>query len=200
MLMGTHPDENVLEMYCMEKLEGLQLESFEEHLLICEECQDRVTEVDRFLIAMKAALKHPVKETLWERWNPAKMFQMPVPVWATAAVALAGVAGVFVAHNLNTQPAPLALALTATRGGSVAVAKAAGPLDLDLDARDLASSGSYRVQLVNGEGTEVWSTSSNVHDGHVHALVQQRLSPGQYYVRIADPSGARREFSLHLGN
>ena len=184
MLIATHPDETVLELYCMEKLAGPKLEAFEEHLLICADCQDRVTETDSFLLGMKGALSRPMEESLVERWNVLRFFQMPVPVWATAAVAVAGIGGVVVTRNLSTQAAPLAIALTATRGGPMPVAKSAGPLDLDLDARDLAPSGSYRVQLVNGEGTEVWSTSSDAHNGHVHALIQQRLNPGQYYVRI----------------
>ena len=189
MLLASHPDEAVLEMYCMEKLEGSRLEAFEEHLLICDECQDRVTETDSFLIGMRAALSHPVAESNWERWNIFRVVQMPVPVWAAGAVAFVGLGGVYLTRNLSTQTPPLAIALAATRGGSMTSVKSTGPFDLDLDARDLAPSGPYRVQLVNGDGTEVWSTSSDVRDGHVHAIVRQRLSPGQYYVRIAGSGG-----------
>ncbi len=125
---------------------------------------------------------------------------LPVPVWATAAVAALGIGGVFFTYNLKPGAVPVAVVLTATRGGSTQAVKAAGPLDLDMDARDLASSGTYRVQVVNGDGAEVWTGSSDTQNGRVHALVQKRFSPGQYYVRIADPAGQRREFALRLGN
>ena len=199
MLLETHPDETVLELYCMEKLDGPKLEAFEEHVLLCEGCQDRVTATDSYLLAMKAALSRPAEKTLAERWDIQRFFQMPAPVWATAAVAVAGVGGFLVTRNLTTPTVPVAIALTATRGGSTPVAIPSGPLDLDLDARDLAPSGAYRVQLVDGSGIEVWSSSSNASNGHVHALIKQRLTPGQYYVRIADPTGAQREFALRLG-
>ena len=190
----------------MEKLEGSALETFEEHLLICAHCQDRVMDTDSFVRGMKAALAHGAVETTQkevtrkEPWSWARFFQIPVPVWATGAVAVAGISGVFLTYNFTAQIPPLALALTATRSGTMTVAKVAGPLDLDLDARDLAPSGKYHVQIVNGDGTEVWSSGSEAHNGHVHALVNERLSPGQYYVRIADPTGAQREFALRLGS
>ena len=196
---ATHPDDRILEMFSMEKLEGSALETFEEHLLICAHCQDRVLDTDSFVRGMKAALARPIGAVEKEPWSFARFFQIPVPVWATCAIAVAGVTGVLLTYSLTTHTPPLALALTATRSGTMTVAKASGPLDLDLDARDLAASGNYHVQIVNADGTEVWSSGSEAHNGHVHALVNERLSPGQYYVRIADPAGAQREFALRLG-
>jgi hypothetical protein len=201
MLHAGHPDESVLELYCMEKLTGNPLDAFEEHLLVCAHCQDRVSETDSFLRGMRSALAAPLPEPVKTLWNPFRYFQMPMPVWATAAVAVAGVLGVVVAHNQNLTNAPLALALTATRGGAMPVAKAGSPLDLDLDVRDFAPAASNHVQIVNADGNEVWSGSaSTVTNGHMHALVNSRLGPGQYYVRIADPVGAHREYALRLGN
>jgi len=199
MLHAGHPDESVLELYCMNKLAGSPLDAFEEHLLVCADCQDRVTATDGFLRGMRSALSVP--EQAATSWNPFRYFQMPMPVWATAGVALAGVLGVVVAYNQNLTQAPLAIALTASRGGAMSVAKAGSPLDLDLDVRDIATAAKNRVQIVNAEGNEVWSGSASaVKDGHMHALVSSRLSPGQYYVRIADPAGAHREYALRLGN
>jgi len=201
MLHAGHPDESVLELYCMDKLAGTPLDAFEEHLLVCADCQDRVTATDGFLRGMRSALVVPVPEKIPTSWNPLRYFQMPMPVWATAGVALAGVLGVVVAHNQNLSNPALALALTATRGGMVPVAKAGSALDLDLDVRDIAPAAKNRVQIVNAEGNEVWSgNASAVKDGHMHALVSSRLSPGQYYVRIADSAGAHREYALRLGN
>ena len=173
------------EVFIAKVFAGSPLDALEEHLLVCAHCQDRVSETDSFLRGMRSALAAPVPELLETRWNPFRYFQMPLPVWATAAVAVAGVLSVVVAHNQNLTTAPLALALSATRGGAVPVAKAGSPLDLDLDVRDIASPAGTRVQIVNADGNEVWSgTASTVTNGHIHALVSSRLGPGQYYVRV----------------
>lgn len=196
-----HPEDLVLESYCMNKLDGDPLDHFEEHLLICAECQDRVTATDSFLRGMRSALAAPIPVASASPWDLRQWFKMPVPVWATAAVAAAGIVGVVTIQKLNPDPAPLAIALSAVRGASMPTAKAGSPLDLDLDVRDLAPSPKNAVQIVSSDGNEVWSGSgSPVQNGHVHAIVKSRLSPGQYYVRIADPAGAHREYALRVGN
>ncbi len=201
MLHTGHPDEAVLESYSMNKLDGEQLDVFEEHLLICAECQDRVTDTDSFVRGMRSALVAPVPESSAFGWDWKRYFQMPAPVWATAAVACAGIVGAFAVYKLNPDTAPLAIALSATRGGYIPTAKSGTPLDLDLDTRDLTPGAGNRVQIVNGDGTEVWSgAASSVRNGHVHALVVSRLNPGQYYVRIADAAGTHREYALRIGN
>ena len=201
MLQAGHPDDLVLESYCMNKLDGDPLDVFEDHLLVCAECQNRVTDADSFLRGMRSALAAPIPVLSASRWDLRQYFQMPVPVWATAAVAAAGIVGVVATHQLNPRAAPLAVALSANRGGSMPTAKAGSALDLDLDTRDLAPSPENRIQIVNSDGNEVWSgPASSVQTGHIHAIVKARLTPGQYYVRIADSAGVHREYALRLGN
>jgi len=200
MLHASHLDDAVLELYCMERLEGTALEECEEHLLLCEGCQDRCTETDTYMRGMRAALANPVPEKWSLGEKVSDFFRMPVPVWATAAVALAGVGGVIATHNLSSRNVPLAVALSATRGGTTPSVSAAKPLDLDLDARDLPEPGSYQIQVVDANGTQLWSSPATVRNGHAHVTMEKRLSPGQYYVRISDPTATRREFALRLGN
>lgn len=201
MLQAVHPDDLVLELYCMKKLEGEKLDVFEDHLLVCDHCQDRVSETDSFVRGMKFALAAPEPELSVSRWNLKHLFQFPAPVWATAAMATAGVAAFFVSHNTGMNKPPLALALSATRGGVTPTAKSGRVLDLDLDARDLAPATDNRVQVVNSEGREVWSgKATSVQSGHIHALVKSALDPGQYYVRITDSRGTHREYAMRVGN
>ncbi len=201
MLQAGHPDDLILESYCMNKLAGDPLDVFEDHLLVCTECQNRVTDTDSFLRGMRSALLAPEPAAAASRWDLRQYFQMPVPVWATAAVAVAGIVGVVANHQMNPEAAPLAVALSATRGGSMPSAKAGSALDLDLDTRDLAPSPENRIQIVNSDGKEVWSgAASSVQTGHTHVIVKSQLAPGQYYVRIADSTGAHREYALHLGS
>ena len=199
MFEASHPDENVLELYCMQKLTGPALESLEDHLLLCAQCQDSVLECDSFLHGMRRALVLP-QETFAARFNLMQYFRMPTLVWAPAGVAAMACAAFLLTRSYTPTMAPVAVALTATRGGAMPAAKAGQPLDLDLDTRDLAGSGAYHVQVVDAAGKEVWTAMENVQQGHVHALMNARLSAGQYYVRVIDAQGAQREYSLRLGN
>lgn len=201
MFQAGHPDDVVLESYCMKELEGHPLDVFEEHLLVCAQCQDRVTDTDSFLRGMRSALVAPLHAVSASGWDLRRLFQIPVPVWAIAAVALAGIVGAIAVHELNPEAAPLAIALSATRGGSMPTAKSGIALDLDLDTRDLSPVAGNRVQIVNADGNEVWSgAATSVQNGHTHAIIKSPLSAGQYYVRIADPAGTHREYALRLGN
>lgn len=201
MLQTGHPDDAVLELYCMSRLNGEKLDALEEHLLVCANCQDRVTDTDMFVEGIRLALAAPEPQSLWSRWNVEQYFRLPTPIWATGALAAACVLGFVATHNFGSNNAPLAIALSATRGGSMPTAKAGYNFDLDLDVRDLATALSNRVQIVNSVGSEVWSgNSSAVQNGRVHAVVKSRLGPGQYYVRIVDSAGAHREYALRVGN
>ena len=51
-----HIDEDDLEAYALDRLPEEAAAPIEEHLLICEECQDRLLEWDEFLRAMLGAL------------------------------------------------------------------------------------------------------------------------------------------------
>jgi len=55
---NEHPDEETLEAYAIGTLRGVPLARLEEHLLICERCQDRLQEVDSFVTAIREAAAH----------------------------------------------------------------------------------------------------------------------------------------------
>jgi anti-sigma factor RsiW len=50
-----HISEDWLERYSMGTLPEPQSGSLEEHLLICEDCQDRLRFLDQFIAAFRAA-------------------------------------------------------------------------------------------------------------------------------------------------
>ena len=56
-------DDDLMERYSFGRLTGQECAAFEEHLLTCEACQDRLRANDEFVAAMKAAcvasLRHP---------------------------------------------------------------------------------------------------------------------------------------------
>src|SRR5579871_2267595 len=50
-----HPNEEQVERFSLGTLSERESSSFEEHLLICQSCQDRVAASDRFVAAMQDA-------------------------------------------------------------------------------------------------------------------------------------------------
>ena len=54
--LNRHPDEDELEKYSMGDLREAEAAGFEEHLLPCEPCQQRLAETDVYVAAMRRAL------------------------------------------------------------------------------------------------------------------------------------------------
>src|SRR5262245_61394504 len=52
-----HSSEESLEMYALGRLRGPELEQLEEHLLICESCQDRLDTTEKYVKAMQGAAR-----------------------------------------------------------------------------------------------------------------------------------------------
>ncbi len=48
-------DDQIVELYAMNRLDPTALEAFEEHLLICSSCIDRVTNTDEYILLFRAA-------------------------------------------------------------------------------------------------------------------------------------------------
>src|SRR5688572_19962240 len=78
------PDDS-FEQYSMGRLPANDLEAFEEHLLICPECQDRLTESDRFVRTMREAARRVEGFQKDRRRRPRGRF-----VALTAAAAIFG--------------------------------------------------------------------------------------------------------------
>jgi anti-sigma factor ChrR (cupin superfamily) len=72
--MKRHPDEDQLERYSMEVMSTTQAVEIEEHLLICESCQEGLMDMDAYVEAIRrAALVYRREQSsrLLGRTNPA---------------------------------------------------------------------------------------------------------------------------------
>jgi anti-sigma factor RsiW len=54
-----HSSDDLLERYAMGRLLESELAPVEEHLLICEDCRNRLAEIDADIAAIREALKPP---------------------------------------------------------------------------------------------------------------------------------------------
>ena len=52
-----HLSDDLLELYVMGRLDEPELAPLEEHLLICEECRNRLEGTETYIAAMRAVLR-----------------------------------------------------------------------------------------------------------------------------------------------
>ena len=55
--MEPHVSPEQLELYSMGRLEAAQAAALEEHLLVCEECCERLAQTEDFIAILRAALR-----------------------------------------------------------------------------------------------------------------------------------------------
>jgi hypothetical protein len=200
MLLEGHLDGDVLELYAMGRLSEAASEPVEEHILVCETCQERLTEAESYVRAMRGALDksqqagqtHPFLNRV------RGFFEMPQLAWGSVGVAACAAAVFLSTMVMKRDGPPVAVSLSAMRGADAVVA-AGGPLDLDLDMNGLPAA-SYRVEVVDASGKPIWSVATSaVQNGRLRTRVGKRLAPGQYFIRVNPADGSTaREYGLSV--
>ena len=199
--IGSHIEETELEQYSMGTLSGASLETFEEHLLACDSCQDRLLEMEAYVNAMRSASPklRKARRPFW-----ATSFQWPRPAWGVAfamgVVALGVVRVWIVAPSTQIQIASVALhSSRGIEGLATTKAPAGKLLSLTVDLTELPAFRSYRMEIVAVTGKPVWEAVALPENGRINQPTTKGLSAGQYYVRLYAPGGALlREFSLGI--
>lgn len=187
-----HIEETTLERYSMGSLEEEAATEVEQHLLLCEACQTRVTQADIYIRSMKRAVPElPAAPERW-RWN----FRLLLPAFAVCALLIAA-AVVRLSPRIDQSPA--AIALFAMRGTEThAQGPAARTLLLRPDVNGLPASPSYRLDLVDASGSLTWQGVLSGDAKSPGAIVPPQ-SRGVYFVRVSLPSGQLlREYALEL--
>jgi hypothetical protein len=197
MRTGTncHLNEEDVEAFSLGLVSEKEEARIDEHLLLCEACQNRIIESDTYVATMQRAAsirrKSPQPEP--RPWY----FPVFLPLAAAALLVLL-MAGLRF-WNPGANPAALAVNLAATRGSGIEGKAPAGRnLRLQLDLSGLAPERSLRLELVDHVGTELWQGTVVPQDARATAPVPQ-LQPGTYFVRAYAPTGQLlREFGLQV--
>ena len=159
---NRHLDEEEIEKYSLGDITQDESSRFEEHLLICEFCQNRVTESDSYVSAMQRAarLRRDGPKTGRHGWFVRRL----APTLAAAASVLvltaAGLRWVNGPAKWGSRAAvepAFAINLAATRGNGIeAKAPAGRALTLRLDLAGLQTEASFRLEMVDTLGKRVW--------------------------------------------
>jgi hypothetical protein len=200
----SHPTEEMLEEYAFERLPETETAVLEEHILLCEACQNELAGVDEFILRMKEATAafrpQPRFRVAWAR------LEQP---WVRAAVVMAAFALILLVFAGLTKgrwaapaPEPVTVALAAFRGGEQG-AFSEGParrrLALSIDAADLPAAESYRAEVVNASGRPAWSGPATLSGASLSFAIGRGFEPGVYWVRLYTAQGRLlREFGLRL--
>lgn len=196
-LTSRHPGEDELELYCLDRLDEPQAAPIEEHLLVCEACRQRVTDLDVFLKAAMQATRELRSE---ERYSGAGtswtwLFR---PGWiAAGALAVLALAVVPVMRR----PALQEISVSAYRGAGeqtgAGVAQAARPLRLHLDLTGIPAEGCCIVEIVSSDGKVLREVTATITDNRASLDQPDGLTRGQYWLRLKSASGADlREYGL----
>ena len=210
-----HITEEALESYAMGRMIDPEAETFEEHLLLCAGCQERLQQMDEFVSAFKVAAARMGKEAIQDSVElpfAGKLRQSLVSFWnaATPVYALGGVA-VAAALLIAVYPrgsAPLpgspAIELNAVRGTvPVVVATPGGAqLNLSLDLTGLPEAKQLKLEIAGASGQVMWTSSApRPEAGKLAIQPPIHPKPGLYWVRVYDAGREQlllREFGLRI--
>lgn len=188
----THLDDFQIEAYCNGKIPEPELTELEEHLLICESCQQRVLEGDAYIKSMQAASAH----FRAEQQKPSKVWAASglVPVLAVA-LAVVGI-GTFLGIDQRSVAPRVPVALEVMRGaGVLAQAPAGRRLLLNPGIEGLPVLTAYRFEMVDRNGRRVFQRDLIPGKG-VETPAQ---APGIYFVRLyTTPGVLLREYALEV--
>jgi hypothetical protein len=219
----VHATEEILEEYSFGRICEPQLGRLEDHLLICPRCHAALGEIDEYKMVMKVGLAALEPERLAAAAlmapppsaapgprlrSPSPLpFALPrIPVAKTllASTLLLVAAGITLDWRMRPTAAiaPVAsIRLIALRGGETDIAHApvGRPLHLVFDRSDLPSDPTYRAEVVNSSGRQMWSGSVQIADQNLSIPVAEPLRAGTYWVRLYSLDGQLlREFGLNV--
>jgi hypothetical protein len=188
-----HLDAEHLERYSLgtSALEDGAL--LEEHLLACEECQDRLLKTDEYVLAMQMASKQRRRD---EKTAMGRQWRFPAWFPALAAAACCLLLVVVTLRFVHSPGPVVAVSLTALRGnGAGSNAPAGRDLVLRPDLTGLAETSSYRLEIVDQTGRPVQrGTLARGQDG----FKIPGLRAGLYFVRVYREGDLLREYGLEI--
>jgi hypothetical protein len=195
-----HPSAGIVEQYSMGRLGGSELREFEEHMLMCEVCQDRLALEDAFTQGIRSAAEAPRHAaSAPARWS----FQLWPQPWVLAiAAAACGILILVAFQSFSSHPiqAPALVLLETTRGTDSIAISSGRPIMLALDLASLPRLPEYRLEVVDSAGRPALQSTAIPKDNQLRMLLARGLHAGVYFARVYAPSRELlREYALTVG-
>jgi anti-sigma factor RsiW len=200
----SHPEEELLERYAMGRLAEPQLGEVEEHLLICQGCQERLDEATAYTAILRQAAANvaaqpQAAEAGWRQWLRLEWLPMPMPALAGAMAVLA-IALVWQPWRTPGVLEWRTVELETMRGGGSEAAGMEGfGLALRLDVSGLVIDGATG-QIVSADGQVVAEGTVAMVAGKAEFRHAPGLAAGRYWVRLKKNGETLREYALVVRN
>ena len=214
---GSCWEEDAIEGYALGEMSATRAAAFEEHLLICPRCQERLAEVDAFVRALRTVAPRLRAEDRKKNFAGARIRQWieTLRYWGESSprfpvlASMLLVVGLLVVapwgfrrgdSRLALTPAVVELEAYRSAPGPVASGRSDRPLTIRTRAAGLPPAPSYLLEIATVTGEREWAQPVQDRDGWLEATTPRPLPPGQHFVRLYLPGGALlREFSLRVG-
>ncbi len=208
---SEHALEEDLERYSMATLPEAEAAILEEHLLICPLCQERLTESDAYVRAMRSAAS---KLRTGDASSWRSRLELVRTALATSKLAWSGAAAICLillslvsvywrSPRTGNSP-PVAVILQTVRGAdrlAGANAPMNSPLALEADLSGLPIVTALRLEVVDAKGVLVQRVDLKPEGGRLLAKVPGGLPRGRYWVRLhaSEPEHELlREYALQV--
>ena len=186
---GLHPSAETIENYSMGRLAGIELDNFEEHLIVCQKCQGLVAAEDAFGQAMRGAAQAFHPQVAPQRPHRISILR-PAWAWALALPAIALL--LFLSSRFpfgRLSAAPALVTLQTTRGAVTDSIAAGQSLILAMDLTGLPQLPQYKLEVVDSAGNPVIESQTTRQNNQVRCPLEHGLPHGSYFVRLYSPAG-----------
>lgn len=183
-----HSTADELELYALARMTNSEFAGLEEHLLICATCRGRLDEVEAYVTGMREVLEADAGGDEDSGWDLLNWLRRPAVAMTIGLVAL-----VTAMALLSRGPAkvlPFSAMLIPAAGGGMPIAPPARELDVTIND-GLRDSGPFRVEVLNPAGQTVWNGLAAADERGIEVKVQQRMTPGDYFLRLYSVGGEK---------
>lgn len=189
-----HPGDDDIERYALRNLPEEDLERFEEHLLVCVMCQDRLKSADDTVLAFRTAAAELVpSRPWWKRILPGDVrWQTGLGFGLATAMLLVLLGPLQTLRNPSPDGGPaMVVRMTSLRGElpKPQLVPSGRSLHLVTPLDGLPEARQYTAEVVSDLGSLVWSGECSRAADSLAIDLPNGLGPGRYYVRLRDPSG-----------
>lgn len=195
-----HATAEQLEEYSFGRLGENQLERIEEHLLVCQRCQEELEALDSFRSNLRAAMESPAREIPVQasrrqpRWGSGA-FSTP---WAAAAMLGVLTLGVGVAWQQVSGPdRTVVLELDAQRGVETSALDRDATVEMRLANSGIADGEAATIEVIDATGAILSSQEASWQADKLVVTAERGLSERARYLRVRDSQGRLvREYML----
>jgi len=203
-----HPTQETFERLLLNRIEQVELDTVEPHLMICDSCLTRVEGLELQIRTTKIALeniewKQVTKAAARKRATRSDWFRLSALSRAgLSSAAIVGALLLIVQSSNHKAPVP-AVNLSANRDSETAFLPEGRSVRLTLNAVDLPN-GPVGVAIINNFGSEIWKGNAAVLGERVEISLPSVKESGMYVLRLDAPwmSGRRpevlKEFTFYV--